>query len=152
MDVVWSPRHHLVACCAMDENALPLLAFVGGEDGGKAPLQKDTLSRPAPRFRAFWSTSIRSWCVHVDVGYILLQSLTTYIDLVQNHSFWRTRGVPLNYLCKTALNLGSWEVAPCLSMSSTQVFHTASSSVDASVQATMVELLVCVAWIDHESQ
>ncbi|CAJ1457690.1 unnamed protein product [Effrenium voratum] len=29
MDVVWSDRYHLVACCAMDENALPLLAFVG---------------------------------------------------------------------------------------------------------------------------
>ena len=29
MDVVWSDLHHLVACCAMDENALPLLAFVG---------------------------------------------------------------------------------------------------------------------------
>ncbi|CAK9055767.1 unnamed protein product [Durusdinium trenchii] len=29
MDVVWSERHHFVACCAMDEHALPLLAFVG---------------------------------------------------------------------------------------------------------------------------
>ena len=31
MDVVWSERHHFVACCAMDEHALPLLAFVGAK-------------------------------------------------------------------------------------------------------------------------
>ena len=45
MDVVWSSRHHLVACCAMDENALPLLAFVGGEENGKPLPEKDRLSR-----------------------------------------------------------------------------------------------------------
>ena len=38
MDVVWSDRHHLVACCAMDENALPLLAFVG--EGSKEKTDK----------------------------------------------------------------------------------------------------------------
>ena len=43
MDVVWSERHHLVACCAMDENALPLLAFVGGEENAppKVPQEKE---------------------------------------------------------------------------------------------------------------
>ena len=41
MDVVWSSRYHLVACCAMDENALPLLAFVGGEENGKPQPEKD---------------------------------------------------------------------------------------------------------------
>lgn len=45
MDVVWSSRHHLVACCAMDENALPLLAFVGGEENGK-PLPEKEVSLP----------------------------------------------------------------------------------------------------------
>ena len=45
MDVVWSERHHLVACCAMDENALPLLAFVGGEENAppKVPQEKAPL-------------------------------------------------------------------------------------------------------------
>eukprot|EP00435_Cladocopium_sp_Y103_P063258 s348_g24.t2 len=41
MDVVWSSRHHLVACCAMDEHALPLLAFVGGEENGKPQPEKE---------------------------------------------------------------------------------------------------------------
>ena len=48
MDVVWSERHHLVACCAMDENALPLLAFVGGEENAppKVPQEKAPPWRP----------------------------------------------------------------------------------------------------------
>mmetsp|Transcript_20137 Transcript_20137/g.35744 ORF Transcript_20137/g.35744 Transcript_20137/m.35744 type:complete len:857 (+) Transcript_20137:93-2663(+) len=30
MDVVWSERHHLLGCCALDDEAPPLLFFVGG--------------------------------------------------------------------------------------------------------------------------
>jgi len=31
MDVVWSAHHHLVACCALDDQAPPVLVFVGGD-------------------------------------------------------------------------------------------------------------------------
>jgi len=31
MDVVWSERHHLFGCCALDDEAPPLLFFVGGD-------------------------------------------------------------------------------------------------------------------------
>eukprot|EP00930_Biecheleria_cincta_P076237 TRINITY_DN63452_c0_g1_i1.p1 TRINITY_DN63452_c0_g1~~TRINITY_DN63452_c0_g1_i1.p1 ORF type:complete len:884 (-),score=123.55 TRINITY_DN63452_c0_g1_i1:135-2786(-) len=31
MHVVWSEKHHLVACCALDDQAPPLLVFTGGD-------------------------------------------------------------------------------------------------------------------------
>ena len=55
MDVVWSERHHLVACCAMDENALPLLAFVGGEENAsKVPQEKATWGGEDGRAKSDW--------------------------------------------------------------------------------------------------
>lgn len=31
MHVVWSEKHHLIACCALDDQAPPLLVFTGGD-------------------------------------------------------------------------------------------------------------------------
>eukprot|EP00931_Biecheleriopsis_adriatica_P053857 TRINITY_DN31622_c0_g1_i1.p1 TRINITY_DN31622_c0_g1~~TRINITY_DN31622_c0_g1_i1.p1 ORF type:complete len:907 (-),score=180.09 TRINITY_DN31622_c0_g1_i1:24-2744(-) len=36
MDIVWSEKQHLIACCALDDQAPPLLVFVGGDT--EAPL------------------------------------------------------------------------------------------------------------------
>jgi len=37
MDVVWSTRHHLIACCALDDQAPPLLIFAGGDPNYTPP-------------------------------------------------------------------------------------------------------------------
>jgi len=42
LDAVWSPSHHLVACCALADQAPPLLVFVGGDpERPRAPPLQD---------------------------------------------------------------------------------------------------------------
>jgi len=38
MDAVWSPYHHLVACCALADQSPPLLIFVGGDPERPPPM------------------------------------------------------------------------------------------------------------------
>jgi WD40 repeat protein len=47
MDVVWSDNYHLLACCAIDNQAPPLLVFVGGEaEKVNVSLQANALAVP----------------------------------------------------------------------------------------------------------
>merc|ERR1712039_99160 len=49
MDVMWSDRHHLLACCALDDQAPPMLIFLG-EDRNYVPprvVVDDEPDRPA---------------------------------------------------------------------------------------------------------
>lgn len=43
MHVVWSEKHHLIACCALDDQAPPLLVFVGGDPNASS---MDVLTPP----------------------------------------------------------------------------------------------------------
>jgi len=58
MDTIWSDKHHLMACCALDANALPLLAFVGEAKEKPREMQEEAmlhravpLQAPAPEVR-----------------------------------------------------------------------------------------------------
>jgi len=46
MDVVWSHRHHMVACCALDDQAPPLLIFVGGDPFRPPPVAPPARAPP----------------------------------------------------------------------------------------------------------
>lgn len=51
LDVLWSPHHHLLTCCALDDQSPPLLAFVGGDPNapaqeGAAPERTEVLAPP----------------------------------------------------------------------------------------------------------
>lgn len=49
MDTIWSEKHHLIACCALDASALPLLAFVGeAKDQPKEMQEEAMLHRSVP--------------------------------------------------------------------------------------------------------
>ncbi|CAE7927749.1 unnamed protein product, partial [Symbiodinium sp. KB8] len=58
MDTIWSEKHHLIACCALDASALPLLAFVGEAKDQPKEMQEEAmlhrsvpLQAPAPEVR-----------------------------------------------------------------------------------------------------
>jgi len=45
MDVVWGEKHHVLACCALADQAPPLLVFAGG-DPHRVPAQRPPLAAP----------------------------------------------------------------------------------------------------------
>eukprot|EP00929_Paragymnodinium_shiwhaense_P002951 TRINITY_DN1032_c0_g1_i2.p1 TRINITY_DN1032_c0_g1~~TRINITY_DN1032_c0_g1_i2.p1 ORF type:complete len:997 (-),score=164.60 TRINITY_DN1032_c0_g1_i2:145-3135(-) len=47
LDVVWSRTHHLIACCALDDQAPPILVFAGGDPERPMPAKKVSTTKLA---------------------------------------------------------------------------------------------------------
>lgn len=48
MDTVWSDHHHMVACCALDDEAPPVLVFIGGDPSRVPPKEPPRPPEPPP--------------------------------------------------------------------------------------------------------
>ncbi|CAE7220023.1 unnamed protein product, partial [Symbiodinium natans] len=100
MDTIWSDRHHLIACCALDGSALPLLAFVGEAKAEKTrETQEDAIPHRPPPLTAS-APEVRQ---QAELSALAISGISTAID--SDYKRWADNWINSNENPRSAIAL-----------------------------------------------